>query len=214
MSFEEGIQLTRALRAKATANLKNFTNPEKVAEGKAQKAASDAIEDLMEQNLATSKNKQLLTDFRQARQLYAKTHDVEAALNDATGNVNAAHLAKLLDKGKLTGELKTVAQVAKSFEKATQRPEKIGSTPGFSPLDLGTAVIGAAAAPVGHGGRRLAEAAVTLGARPLVRGLALSKPGQKLLIEGSKRAGMLKRRVPANTLSELAQRSQSQDDER
>lgn len=211
MSFEEGVQLTRALRAKATANLKNFTNPEKVAEGKAQKAASDAIEDLMEQNLSATGNKGLLKDFREARQLYAKTHDVEAALNDATGNVNAAHLGKLVDKGKLTGELKTVGEVAKSFEKATQRPEKIGSTPGFSPLDVATTVISGAVAPH-HAGKKLAEAALTLGARPALRSAALSKVGQRVLVDGkSTAAGRTARRY---TLAELAQRSQSQDEDK
>lgn len=210
MSFDEAVQLTRALRAKATANLRNFANPEKVAEGKAQKAASDAIEDLMEQNLSSAGNKGLLKDFRQARQLYAKTHDVEAALNDANGNVNAAHLGKLVDKGKLTGELKTIGEVARSFEKATQRPEKIGSTPGFSPLDLATTVIAGAAAPA-HAGKKLAEAALTLGARPSLRAAALSKVGQRVLVDGkTTAAGRAARRY---TLSELAQREQSQDED-
>lgn len=210
MSFEEGISLTRALRAKATANLKNFANPEKVAEGKAQRAASDAIEDLMEQNLSATGNKGLLKDFRDARQLYAKTHDVEAALNDATGNINAAHLGKLVDKGKLTGELKTVGEVAKSFEKATQRPEKIGSTPGFSPLDLGAAVISSAVAPA-HAGHRLLEAAATLGARPALRKVALSKAGQHVLVDG--KPSKIVRAAKRYTLSDLAQRD-TQSDER
>jgi hypothetical protein len=209
MTFEEAVQLTRALRAKATGNLKNFANPEKVAEGKAQQAASKAIEDLMEQNLAASGNKQLLTQFREARQLYAKTHDVESALNDATGNVNAAHLAKLLHKGKLTGELKTVAEVAKGFEKATQRPEKIGSTPGFSPLDVATTLISSAASPA-HAGKRIAEAALTLGARPALRKAALSKLGQKVLVDNPSTG--IRRSAGRYTLAELAQREQSQDE--
>ncbi len=125
------------------------------------------MEDLIERNLNQTGNAELLTNYRNARQILAKTYDVEKALNPATGNIDAGKLAASLKKGRpLTGELKQVAEFASRFPKATQTVEKMGSLPQLSPLDFGTAAIaGSAAGPVGLAG---------LIARPAARSLTLS----------------------------------------
>jgi len=172
-SAKAGIQTVRRLRAKASANLKNFLDPEKVELGRAQRGAADAIDDLIERNLSDAGKTGLVKDYRAARQTIAKAHDVESATNTATGNVNAQALAKLADKGKpLTGELKLIADTAKTFPKATQNPEKFGGEKKWSAVDA----IAALAATHGHPGLLAG-----LVARPTAREIALSKLMQNRL---------------------------------
>jgi hypothetical protein len=92
--------------------------------GKAYKSISKTIEDLMERQLSGD----ALKNFREARTLIAKTHSVEGALNQSTGNVVATKLATQLGKGKpLSGDLKTAAQFGGAFPKAAQEVVDSGS---------------------------------------------------------------------------------------
>jgi hypothetical protein len=167
---EATIEAIKQLRFQASGNLKNFQDPVKVDLGKAQKKAADALESLIDRNLAKSGDEGLLKAFRGARQTIAKTYTVEKALNDSTGNVAAGKLAKELSKGKpLSGELKTIAEFGQSFPKAAQ--EITSSMPGVSPLDFFGA--GGLSAITGN---PLAMAAA--GIRPLVRSTILSRPYQ------------------------------------
>ena len=84
-------------------------------QGKAYRALSSIIENLMEKNLSGEALKQ----FREARTLIAKTYSVEGALNQSTGNVVANKLASQLAKGKpLSGDLLTAAKFGGAFPKA------------------------------------------------------------------------------------------------
>jgi hypothetical protein len=104
--------------------------------GRASKKAADAIEDSIEKHLSTTKQTDLLDNFRDARKLYAKTYTVEKALNPSTGTVDAKKLGSMLKRGKpLTGELKAAGEFANRFPKAAQPVEGIGSMPQTSPLD-------------------------------------------------------------------------------
>lgn len=147
--------------------------------GRAAKAAAKALEDALGAHLDQIGEPALLQQFRDARQLYAKASDVGRALNQASGNVDARHLAKLLQAGKpLTGELRDVAQFAAQFPKATQMPERMGSLPQFSPLDvLAGGGLGVAT------GNPLSMLAV--GARPAARAAALSPFVQNRLVQGA-----------------------------
>jgi hypothetical protein len=119
----------------------------------------------------------MLNEFRNARQLIAKTYTVEKAMNPVSGNVDAKALARELKKGKpLTEELKTAAEFATQFPKATQTLESMGSLPQTSPLDLMAA--GAASAATSP------AALLTLGIRPGARAAALSGPIQNRLVQG------------------------------
>jgi hypothetical protein len=92
--------------------------------GKAYKTISKTIEDLMEKQLSG----EALDNFRAARTLIAKTHSVEGALNQSTGNVVATKLATQLGKGKpLSGDLRTAAQFGGAFPKAAQEVVDSGS---------------------------------------------------------------------------------------
>jgi hypothetical protein len=99
---------------------------------------------------------------------------VEGATNSATGDVSARGLARLQDKGRpLTDELKTVADAASAFPKAMQMPSGFGDNERWSALDF----FGSAAA-MAHGNPGVAGAIL---ARPLARGVLLSKPYQKAM---------------------------------
>lgn len=137
--------------------------------GKALKDGANALEDAIDTHLQQSGASQgVLQNFRDARQLIAKTYSVENALNPASGNVDAAKLAAALKKGRpLSGELKQAAEFAGQFPKAAQTPEKMGSLPQVSPLDFSASALTSAATA-----NPLYMAGVL--ARPAARKLALS----------------------------------------
>lgn len=196
------IAAVRKLRFDAKSNLRAADSPEKLALGLAQRRAADAIDELVETNLSRAGQKKIAESYKQARVLIAKTHDVEAALNDATGNISARYLAGIMDRGApLTGELRRVARFAQAFPKAAQNVDAIGSQPAISPLDTAAAGIGAAAS-----GRPEIIGAIV--GRPLVRGAVLSRPYQaaavvprtpqaRLPMKRAPEIGEAARRIPA-----------------
>lgn len=98
--------------------------------GKAYRAVSDAMEGVIERNLASRGEDAsgLLRAFREARQLIAKTYTVEKALNDSTGNVAAQKLGQQLSRGKpLSGELETAARFGQAFPRAAREVMDSGS---------------------------------------------------------------------------------------
>lgn len=137
--------------------------------GKALKSGSAALEDAIEAHLATIGAPQsMLSGFRDARQLIAKTYSVEKAMNATTGNVSAIKLGNQLAKGKpLSGGIRDVAAFGQQFPKAAQSIEGMGSLPQTSPLDWIPAAAAAAAT-----GNPLMMAGVL--ARPAARKMALS----------------------------------------
>lgn len=172
--------------------------------------ASTAIEDQIDRHL-TQSQPELVSNFRQARQLIAKTYSVQSALDRGTGDVSAAKLASQLAKDKpLSGELRQVAEVGTAFPKATQLPSKMGSVTHFSPID--TAVMGlegasGLTAAIAAGNTKAAAAAAAAMAvqasRPAVRAAILSKTGQRLATQGAPRAAAAAKRL---TLADLPQR--------
>lgn len=166
-----GVELVKELRFNANANLRAIGDPSKHALGIAQRQAADAVDSLMERNIAAAGNPDAVAQYRAARQLIAKSYDIEGATNSATGDVNAHGLARLAAKGRpLTGQLDTIANAATAFPKMMQAPAGFGHPEAFSALDF----FGSAAA-LGHGNPSIAGAIV---ARPLARSLMLSKPYQ------------------------------------
>ncbi len=118
-------------------SLQKSLDPTQKAVGKAQMKIAGAMEDLIDRNLQQVGAQDLLAGYRQARATFAKVYDVEKALNETSRNVDARKIAKLLEKNRpLTGELKTIGQFARTFPKASQPVEGMGSLPGFSPLDF------------------------------------------------------------------------------
>jgi hypothetical protein len=152
---------------------------------RASRSAAKALEDAIEGHLQQSGNTQLLSQFRDARQLIAKTYSVEKALNPATGTVDAKALASQLKRGKpLSGDLKESAEFAARFPKAAQPIEGMGSLPQTSPLDwaLGAGMSASTANP-------LLLASVM--ARPAARSLTLSPLVQNRLVSSGQNPLMM-----------------------
>ena len=145
--------------------------------GNANKKAADLLENEIEQHLQTTGQKEMLDEFRNARQLIAKTYTVQKALNPVSGTVDARTLARELKKGKpLSDELKTAAEFAAQFPKAAQTTEMMGSLPQLNPLDVATAGIASAVTNP--------AAMASVAVRPTARSIALSSPIQNRLIQG------------------------------
>lgn len=148
--------------------------------GKANKEASQVLENTIENYLANTKQTDLLQKFKDARQLIAKTYSVENALNQTTGSIDAKKLAAQLAKGKpLSGELKQAGQFAQAFPTAAQTTERMGSIPQISPLDVGGAALTSGGAYFAGGEAATPLGFATLLARPTLRAAALSQPVQK-----------------------------------
>lgn len=195
MSTTAAIELTKKLRFDATKNLKAFDDPAKAALGHAQKEAANAIEELAERNLmelARQSARQtgasggvvdasiasLVDNFRKARVLIAKTHDVEAALQ-AGGDVSARSVGKMMKKpGKMTGELEKIGDFAQQFPKASQDRAAMGSLPGVSPLDFVASGLFSGAGAMASGDTSGLAAGAIPFLRPGARGMILSRPYQ------------------------------------
>jgi len=142
---------------------------------RASKSAATAIENALEGHLSKTNQTDLLTKFKDARQIIAKTYSVEKAANTTTGTIDAKKLAAQLQRGKpLSAELKSIAQFSQAFPKASQATEAMGSLPQLSPLDYFAGLIGGlSTGGVGAG---------AILARPALRAAALSSPVQNRLI--------------------------------
>lgn len=134
----------------------------------------------------------LLQNFRDARQLIAKTYTAQNALNVTSGNIQGNKLAAMLQRGKpLSGDIRTAAEFASQFPKAAQSVDAMGSLPQISPLDIfgaisahgaGAGVGGALGGPIGAMVGAGAVTAAQLAARPALRSLALSPYVQNRLL--------------------------------
>lgn len=170
------IEAIKQFRANASV-MKRSDDPARVAMGKAQNKIASALENLVDRNLQQAGNPELLQSYRAARQVLAKTYDVEKALN-VSGNIDAKKLTQALKKGRpLTDELKTIAEFAGRFPKAAQAMEGMGSLPQTSPLDFAAAgtMSAATANPL---------MMATVAARPAARALTLSNVVQNRLQPG------------------------------
>ena len=176
-SFDSSAAIAKIEDLRNTAD-KAFSSGDKTL-GRAAKDASNLLEDTIEKHLETTKATDLLKDFRNARQLIAKSYSVEKALNPASGTVDARQLAAQLKRGKpLSDELKTVAQFAGQFPKAAQVTEKMGSLPQISPVDMFAGGLASLlTSPAAMAG---------VAARPALRAAALSEPMQNRLIQNAK----------------------------
>lgn len=126
--------------------------------GSAFKDAAKALDDLLlrhvqKESMSDPAVASIARDYLRARTRIAKTYDADAALNEATGNINADVYAKRMS-GKMTGEGRQIAEFGKQFPRSAQRSERIGST-GPTLWDLAMAGLG--------------KDALLLGARPLTR---------------------------------------------
>jgi len=150
--------------------------------GNSYRAASKAVEGVIERHLGRGGNPVLVDGFRQARQQIAETYSVQEALQGRiTGEVSATQLASQIRRGEiLTGDLRTIADFANTFPSVSRL--FTGTAQRFSPLDLaiGGGSIGATGVSLaaGLGPAALAPLLGTL-ARPALRRGALSEVARR-----------------------------------
>ncbi|MDI3463626.1 MAG: hypothetical protein OJF50_002447 [Nitrospira sp.] len=149
-------------------------------------AKAKALEDDFEARAAQAGQPEIVNDMKKARQLIAKTYDVEKGLNIGDSNISAKKIGGKLDtvgvKGQ-SGNLLTIGKMANAFDPVMGDGSKI-PVPGVSGTDaLASAILSTmgygAAGPAG-----LAAAAVPFVARPAARNLVLSPIYQKYLAQG------------------------------
>lgn len=129
------VEYIKQLRKMATGNLSgvNSADPAKRALGTAQREAAAILEEQVIRHLNANGKTQLAGQFDEARRLIAKTYSVEAALNDATGNVVARKLATQLGRRKpLSGGIREAAEFAQLAPRAA---EEVTHSGGVSALD-------------------------------------------------------------------------------
>ncbi len=180
-SGSTAVDLTRRLRSDARSNFKAFDDPEKQALAQVQRGAADAVEGLIERNLAATGDQAKLAAFRQARQKIAQAHGIEDAL--VGEKVSAKELFKQLDKGvPLAPQLKTAAQFYERFPKSAQIVDSATKANPFSVMDAMMTAAPAMYTGLAHGA--LPGAAVTamgIMARPLLRSGLMSGPYQRFM---------------------------------
>lgn len=160
--------------------------------GKAYRKAAEAIEAQVDRSLAKSgkDGASLLKNYREARTKMAQTFDVEKALNEGQGKIDARVLGKLFNKSpdRLSGELRTIGKSAAAMPDVMALPKDGWSNP-VTALDSGIAAFGGILA---GNPAPLAYPAIRAGAR---YGL-MSGPGQKMLTTPSYDPGMMMRMSP------------------
>jgi hypothetical protein len=172
------VEKIKVLRSDSDVNFRS-ADPDKIRLAQVQKFASKQLEDLAERNLKNFNQPDVMTNFKQARQDIAKSYTIEKALNAATGNVSGATLGQRAAAGKIVpSELQALSNAAAAYPTAFQNVARIGSVPGFSPLDIGTAGIASAAA----GNPSVMLSAAT---RPTLRSLAVSPMYQRNMLPSS-----------------------------
>lgn len=141
---------------------------------------ADALENQLESAAVQAGKPDLVQRLREARRDIAKTHDVERALNVATGDVSAPILGSLVDKGKpLSGGLATAGKMQQGFPSYMREGERV-PTPGVSKSEALTAALLGLGGYGTMGTYGAALAALPLASGP-VRSAVLSGPYQSLL---------------------------------
>jgi hypothetical protein len=162
-------------------------SPDDLAKAQEFQSVADIAEEVLEDYAKAGGKPELIGDLRQARKTIAKTYTGERALNRATGDVNAAVLGRLYDKGKpLSDGLDQIGRFATAFPKVA-RSNQDGA--GISALEPMSSAMYATAGQLASGN----AAGLLAGGLPLLRSparsLALSKSLQKLPAYGG---GLLK----------------------
>jgi len=143
-SAAQAVEYAKRLRQQASANFKlagRSANPEDLALAQAQSKGANALEDMIGRHLDATGKPDLLKQFQDARKAIAKTYTVDAALNDATGNVDARILARQLERNAgIDGGLRKAGEFGQAFGEVAGEPVK---GPGVSKLAFASAAGGA-----------------------------------------------------------------------
>ena len=185
------LEQMKQARADATAFYRShdqFPNPAVLKQAKEADALAQSIEKDLEHIATVAGKPELVDQLRASRQLIARTYDVERALNVGDGNVSAAIIGRMLDKGRpLTGDLKVIGQFAQAFPRVARDasslpPPSVSGTDAAASAMLGTIGYGA-------GG----PAGLMAAGLPLLR-----SPARNLVLSGAYQSRLLKEAAPVS----------------
>lgn len=183
-SAADMLEKLKEMRNESTQYFREYDASQRVAAlKKAQKLQGEAngIETQLEEIAKQANRPDLIADLRAARRDIAKTHDIERALNVATGSVSAPVLGRLVDKGRpVSGGLEVAGKFQQAFPHFMREAEKVGS-PDVSATNV------MAAGALGYGGyQALGLPGLLAAGVPFLRGGArtalLSSPAQNALL--------------------------------
>jgi hypothetical protein len=151
------------------------------------------LESALEGHAVSAGRPDLVEALKVSRSKIAQSHEVQRALNQGTGNVDASVLGRALDSGApLTGNLETIARYQQAFPTYTREASKVPS-PGVGKTEL------LAAALLGGGGMAGTDSpyGAIAGIAPFLSGPAraalLSRPVQQRLANPSYSSGAVTR---------------------
>lgn len=179
------VEQLKQARADANALYKQYdrnADPNTLKQAKAMETHAESIDRDMEQIATSLGQPELIDRLKAARQVYARTYDVERALNLGDGNVSLPIIGRMLDQGRpLSGELKIAGKFAQAFPRFSREAASVPSpyssgTDAASSAMLGTVGYGAAGGPAG-----LVAAGLPLLRAP-VRNIVLSQRYQSGLL--------------------------------
>ena len=182
-------QLKQA-RADATTMWKSYNrNPEPsiMKQAKSYDSLADSIEKDLERIAQAAGKPELIQQMKAARQLMARTYDVEQALNMGDFNVSASTIGRMYDRGHpFTGELKVIGKFAQAFPRVARDasslpPPSVSGTDAASSAILGGIGYGAAGGPAG----------LLAAGLPLLR-----SPARNLVLSGGYQSRLLREAAP------------------
>lgn len=136
-TIADSMEEVRRLRFDARKNM-GADKPQTVRLGEAQRQIADLMEDMIDRQVSPI-NPAAVTEWRAARKQLAKLHLVDDALKGT--EVDAGVIAKALSRGDpLTGNLKTIGEIASNFPTVTQHGARLGSKAGAGLLDIAMSV--------------------------------------------------------------------------
>lgn len=195
ISAKAAIDQLRQLRSDANAQYRFYSRS---ADPSAQKLAqkySDAaksLESFLERSAESAGKPELVSQLRQARVAMAKNFDVETALIEGGGTIDARAIAKMAQRGDpLTGELATIGNFANNFPKITQPDKTIGTPDSHNLKYIASLLMGSGGMAAG-GPAGMALGALPMLSGPAARSAMFSKAMQRGLLSNYE-LGMLPR---------------------
>ena len=153
------LERLKEVRNNITAYFKHYdrsADPASLKEARKLTTQANMLERVIEKQAQAAGKPELVQGYLDARQLTAKSYDIERALNLGDGNVSATIIGRMLDQGKpLTGELKVIGKFAQAFPSITREGITSAGVSGTDPA------LAALLASQGH---------VAAGGLPLLRG--------------------------------------------
>lgn len=145
-------------------------DPEKRAAAVSFDKKAEAAEDGLDKIAKATNNEGLYGDMQKAKVELAKWHAVNSAINYANGDVDAAILGAMEDasRGKLSGGLSTIAQIALEMPHVIKTPSSLGVADGRN-TRLGVVMIasGAGLQVAGPTGAVIGGTAALVGDKPI-----------------------------------------------